>query len=117
MGAAARADRTLLDGDRPLRGLDAGGILLGGRKHLCGNQVVTPELSAAHSRMKLLLFLTAVLEIVIIAPTPPLERWQSEYRAKVRGAIQDFLPENPNYLQERALLREICALPDSAYRE
>ena len=66
--------------------------------------------------MKTILYLTALLEIAIISPIPALDRWQSEYRASVRAGLYDYLPENPNYLEERALLREISALPDSAYQ-
>ncbi|HEY1769158.1 MAG TPA: hypothetical protein VGG02_02735 [Chthoniobacterales bacterium] len=66
--------------------------------------------------MRTMLFLTAVLEFAIVSPIPALDRWQAQYRASIRASIGDYLPENPNRAQERASLRDICALPDSAYR-
>lgn len=65
--------------------------------------------------MKTILYLTAVLEILIISPIPALDRWQADYRARIRAGLHDYLPENPRSMEERALLREICALPDAAY--
>lgn len=61
--------------------------------------------------------IVAALEIAILSPIPALDRWQADYRARVRTSIQDYLPENPQSEEARALLREICALPDSAFRE
>jgi len=63
--------------------------------------------------MKTFLLIVAVLEIAIVAPIPALDRGQAAYRAKVRANIADYLPDNPHSTEERALLREICALPDS----
>lgn len=66
--------------------------------------------------MRTILLITAILEIAIISPIPALDRWQANYRAAVRAGIADYLPENPHSADERALLREICAAPDSAFR-
>ncbi len=67
--------------------------------------------------MRTFLFIVLLLELHIVAPLPSLERWQTNYRARMRAGIQDYLPENPKSEQARALLREICALPDPAHRE
>jgi hypothetical protein len=67
--------------------------------------------------MKAILWITAILALAIVSPTPALDRWQANYRAAVRASIGDYLPENPHSAQERALLREICALSDSALEE
>lgn len=63
--------------------------------------------------MKTILLLTALLWIAIVSPSPVLEHWQASYRAKIRAGLRDYLPENPRSREERALLREICAFPDS----
>ncbi len=65
--------------------------------------------------MRIFLLIVGALEIAIVSPIPALDRWQAEYRARVRANISDYLPENPQSDAERALLREICALPDSAF--
>lgn len=65
--------------------------------------------------MKTFLLIVAVIEIAIVSPIPALDRWQAAYRAKIRASVGDFLPDNPHSSRERALLREICALPDSAF--
>ena len=65
--------------------------------------------------MKTILYITAALEIAIISPIPALDRWQADYRAAVRAGLHAYLPENPRSMEERALLREIYALPDAAY--
>ncbi len=65
--------------------------------------------------MKHVLLLTAALEFAIISPLPTLDRWQADFRTQVRAGIQSYLPKNPQSSERRALLREICALPDSAY--
>jgi hypothetical protein len=65
--------------------------------------------------VRTILYLTALLEIVIISPIPALDRWQEDYRAKMRAGLHDYLPENPSYMEEWALLREIDALPDMDY--
>ena len=67
--------------------------------------------------MKIFLLIVAALEIAIVSPIPALDRWQAAYRARMRANISDLLPENPHSSQEKALLREICALPDSAYEQ
>ena len=64
--------------------------------------------------MRVFLFIVAALEIAIVSPIPVLDRWQANYRARVRASIQVYLPANPNSGEERALLRELSALPDSA---
>ncbi len=66
--------------------------------------------------MKTFLYFVAVLEIAILSPLPALERWQADYRARVRASLYDYLPENPSSTEARALLRDICALPDAAFR-
>lgn len=63
--------------------------------------------------MKTILFLTALLSIAIVGPSPALDRWQANYRARMRAGLRAYLPENPQSREERALLREICAFPDS----
>ncbi len=65
--------------------------------------------------MKFLLLTTLVLAFGICSPIPVLERWQAGFRAEVRAAVHDYLPATPQSAARRALLREICALPDSAY--
>ncbi|MEO7166910.1 MAG: hypothetical protein ABI787_06005 [Spartobacteria bacterium] len=65
--------------------------------------------------MRIFLLLVAALEIAIVSPIPALDRWQADYRERMRANIRDYLPENPASAEERALLREICALPDSAF--
>jgi hypothetical protein len=67
--------------------------------------------------MKIFLLITAILEIVIISPIPALDQWQADYRARMRASISDFLPANPHSSEERALLGEICALPDSVIEQ
>jgi hypothetical protein len=67
--------------------------------------------------MKTFLVIIALLEIAIVSPIPALDRWQAAYRAKMRAGIADFLPDNPHSSEERALLREICALPDSTFEQ
>ena len=67
--------------------------------------------------MKTFLLIAAALEIAIVSPIPALDRWQAAFRAEVRAGIRDYLPENPQSAEERALLREICALPDSAFEQ
>ncbi|MBA3961535.1 MAG: hypothetical protein H0X40_06505 [Chthoniobacterales bacterium] len=66
--------------------------------------------------MKPIIFLTFSLAMVIISPNPLLDRWQARYRAAVRANLEAYLPANPQSSEERALLREICALPDSVYQ-
>jgi len=63
--------------------------------------------------LKTILLLTALLWIAIVGPSPALDRWQANYRAKMRAGLRAYLPENPHSAEERALLREICAFPDS----
>ena len=63
--------------------------------------------------MKTILFITAVLGLAIVAPNPVLDRWQAGFRAEMRASIADYLPNNPASAQERALLHEIGAQPDS----
>ncbi len=65
--------------------------------------------------MRAFLIITAILEIAIVSPIPALDRWQANYRAAVRAGIRDYLPETQESAEQRALLREICALPDSAF--
>lgn len=67
--------------------------------------------------MRIFLLVVAALEIAIVSPIPALDRWQADYRERVRANIHDYLPENPQSEEARALLREICALPDSAFRD
>ena len=67
--------------------------------------------------MKIFLLITAVLEIAIVSPIPALDRWQAAYRAKMRANISAYLPDNPHSSEERALLREIYALPDSVFEQ
>jgi hypothetical protein len=67
--------------------------------------------------MKTFLLISVVIEIAIVSPIPALDRWQAAYRAQMRASIADFLPDNPHSSEERALLREICALPDSALEQ
>ncbi len=67
--------------------------------------------------MRVFLLVVAALEIAIVSPVPALDRWQAAYRERVRMNIHEYLPESPQSEETRALLREICALPDSAFRE
>ena len=48
---------------------------------------------------------------------PQRGHWQAAYRAKVRANLADYLPDNPHSSEERALLREICAVPDSVLEQ
>lgn len=70
----------------------------------------------ARYKMKLIILTTLLLAAAICSPIPALDRWQADFRAHVRRNIGDYLPENPKSAQEKALLREICALPDAVYR-
>jgi hypothetical protein len=67
--------------------------------------------------MRIFLLIIAVLEIAIVSPIPALDCWQAAYRAKVRANMADYLPDNPHSREERALLRQICALPDSVLEQ
>lgn len=66
--------------------------------------------------MKTILLLTAVLAFGVISPIPALDRWEAGFRSQVRASVHDYLPTAEHGAEERALLRDICALPDSAYR-
>ncbi len=66
--------------------------------------------------MKTILLLTAVAAFGICSPIPALDRWQADFRAQTRAEIQSYLADAPHSTEERALLREICALPDSVYQ-
>lgn len=66
--------------------------------------------------MKFLILTTFALVCAVCSPTPALERWQADFRAKVRNNFYDYLPATPQSAERLALLRETCALPDSAYR-
>ena len=65
--------------------------------------------------MRAFLIIIAILEIAIVSPIPALARSQANYRAAVRAGIRDYLPETQGSGEQRALLREICALPDSVF--
>jgi hypothetical protein len=65
--------------------------------------------------MKGILLITLILEIAIVSPIPALERWQARYRANMRASVAAYLPSTPLSAERRKLLREICALPDSAF--
>ena len=67
--------------------------------------------------MRTILYLTALLEVAIISPIPALDRWEESYCASMRAGLHRYLPENPGYMEERALLREMCAVPDTAYEQ
>ena len=66
--------------------------------------------------MKFLVIITFALTCAVCSPTPALERWQANFRGKVRAGFEDYLPGTPHSAERLALLRETCALPDSAYR-
>ncbi len=66
--------------------------------------------------MKTILLLTAVAAFGIVSPIPALDRWEASFRSQMRASVHDYLPGTAHSAEERALLREICALPDSAYR-
>jgi hypothetical protein len=67
--------------------------------------------------MRTFLLIVAMLEIAIVSPIPALDRWQAAYRDKMRANMADYLPDNPHSSDERALLREICAVPDSVLEQ
>jgi hypothetical protein len=64
--------------------------------------------------MKNILLITAVLSFAIVSPIPALDRWQENFRLQMRAGLGNYLPENPHSREERALLREIGAVSDSA---
>jgi hypothetical protein len=66
--------------------------------------------------MRLFLLATAALAFGIISPIPALDRWQANFRSEVRASVHDYLPTTAQSAERRALLRDISALPDSAYR-
>jgi hypothetical protein len=65
--------------------------------------------------MKLLLLATAALAFGIASPIPVLDRWQADFREQLRAGIKEYLPSAPQSAERRALLRELCAIPDSDY--
>ena len=66
--------------------------------------------------MRIILLTTAVLAFGIISPLPLLDRWEATFRTEVRAEIHDYLPQTAQSAERRALLRDICALPDSGYQ-
>lgn len=66
--------------------------------------------------MRFILYTTALLAFAIISPLPILDRWQADFRGQMRASVHDYLPQTAQSAERRALLREICALPDSSYR-
>lgn len=67
--------------------------------------------------MKATLPITLLLTVIICSPNRVLDEWQARFRAELLASIEDYLPTSPQSAEARAALREIYALPDSAYRK
>ena len=66
--------------------------------------------------MRIFLLITAALAFAIVSPLPILDRWEANFRAEMRASVHDYLPKTAQSAERRALLRDICALPDSGYQ-
>ena len=66
--------------------------------------------------MRFIFYTTAALAFAIISPLPILDRWEANFRSEMRASVHDYLPQTAQSAERRALLREICAVPDSSYR-
>ncbi len=67
--------------------------------------------------MKFILLITFMLTVAIYSPIPALDRWQARFRFEMLASVQQYLPTNPGSAEARTLLRELYALPDSAYAQ
>ncbi len=68
-------------------------------------------------RFRLLIPITLSVALAICGHLPALDRWEANFRARVRASIHEYLPSTPESAERRALVGETFALPDSAYRE